>query len=300
MNLRQIDLNLLVALDVLLIERNVTRAGERLCLSQSAMSSTLARLRHTFDDELLVRVGRQLELTAYAEEISVPLRQCLQQLEDMLNAKRAFEPQSSNRLFRVAATDYAVLLMLAPLVNRLQQLAPNVSVQFVKLDSEVRKRLIEGDIDFCIMPEGIEPTFPSLDLFKDPWVCIMWDQHQAIGETLTLDEFMAQPHMSFDIDDEGHASVADEHLLRAGYRRNIVATTTSMTNVPFLLQGTAMLSMVPRRLAERLRVAAGIRLVDIPLQVPPLAEKLVWNPRFTQSQPHIWMREQIASIAASL
>ena len=123
MNLRQIDLNLLVALDVLLTERNVTRAGERLCLSQSAMSSTLARLRHTFDDELLVRVGRQLELTAYAEEIAAPVRQCLQQLDDMLNAKRAFEPSSSSRLFRIAATDYAVMLMLAPLVNRLQQLA---------------------------------------------------------------------------------------------------------------------------------------------------------------------------------
>jgi DNA-binding transcriptional LysR family regulator len=94
--------------------------------------------------------------------------------------------------------------------------------------------------------------------------------------------------------------VADEHLLRNGYRRNIVATTASLTNAPFLLQGTAMLAMVPRRLAERLRVAAGIRLLELPLEVPPLAERLVWNPRFTQSQPHIWMREQIASIAATL
>ncbi len=111
---------------------------------------------------------------------------------------------------------------------------------------------------------------------------------------------MAQPHMAFDIGDEGHASVADEYVLRQGYQRNIVATTTSMTNAPFLLQGTAMLSMVPRRLAERLRSAAGIRLLKIPIEVPPLAERLVWNPRFTQSQPHIWMREQIASIAASL
>mgnify|MGYP000002575770 CR=1 FL=1 len=300
MNLRQIDLNLLVALDVLLTERNVTRAGERLCLSQSAMSSTLARLRHTFDDELLVRVGRQLELTAYAEEIAAPVRQCLQQLDDMLNAKRAFEPSSSSRLFRIAATDYAVMLMLAPLVNRLQQLAPGVSVQFVKLDSAARERLADGDIDFCIMPEGVETALPSSNLFKDPWVCILSDQHQSVGAQLTLEEFMAQPHMAFDIDDEGHASVADEHLLRKGYRRNIVATTASLTNAPFLLQGTAMLAMVPRRLAERLRVAAGIRLLELPLEVPPLAERLVWNPRFTQSQPHIWMREQIASIAATL
>lgn len=300
MNLRQIDLNLLVALDALLTERNVTRAGERLCLSQSAMSSTLARLRHTFDDELLVRVGRQLELTAYAEEIAVPVRQCLQQLEDLLNAKRVFEPQAAKRIFRIAATDYAVLLMLAPLVNRLRALAPDISVQFVKLDSAARARLVDGEVDFCVMPEGVEPNLPSQELFHDPWVCILWDQHESIGTELTLEEFMAQPHMAFDFGEEGHASIADEHVLRQGYRRNIVATTASMTNAPFLLHGTSMLSMVPRRLAERLRAAAGIRLLAIPLEVPPLAERLVWNPRFTQSQPHIWMREQIGSIAAAL
>lgn len=300
MNLRQIDLNLLIALDALLTERNVTRAGERLCLSQSAMSGTLAKLRHMFDDELLVRVGRNLEPTAYANEIAGPVRQCLQQLEDLLNAKRAFDPRAENRVFRIAATDYAVLLMLAPLVTRLAERAPNISVQFVKLDSAARERLVDGTVDFCIMPEGVEPGLPSLALFEDPWVCILWDQHQSIGEGLTLEDFMAQPHMAFNISDEGHASMADEHLARNGYRRHIVATTASMTNAPFLLQGTTMLSVVPRRLAERLREAASIRLLDLPVEVPPLAEKLVWNPRFTQSLPHIWMREQIASIASAL
>ncbi|MGP1609190.1 MAG: LysR substrate-binding domain-containing protein, partial [Burkholderiales bacterium] len=239
-------------------------------------------------------------LTAYAEEIAAPVRQCLQQLEDLLNARRAFEPQVEKRVFRIAATDYAVLLLLAPLVKRLAELAPGISVEFVKLDTAARERLAAGDIDFSIMPEGVETGLPSMDLFKDPWVCILWDKHQSIGVHLTLEDFMAQPHMAFSIGDEGHASVADAHLLRQGYRRNIVATTTSMTNAPFLLQGTAMLAVVQRRLAERLRMAAGIRLLDLPLDVPPLAEKLVWNPRFTQSQPHKWMRDLLADIAAAL
>jgi DNA-binding transcriptional LysR family regulator len=111
---------------------------------------------------------------------------------------------------------------------------------------------------------------------------------------------MAQPHMAFSIGDDGHASMADEHLLRNGYQRNIVATTASFTNAPFLLQGTTMLTMVPRRLAERMRDAARIRLLDIPVAVPPLAEKLIWNPRFTQSQPHKWMRGLMAEIATAL
>lgn len=300
MNLRQIDLNLLVALDALLTERNVTRAGERLSLSQSAMSGALAKLRLLFDDELLVRVGRNLELTAYAEEIAVPVRQCLQQLEDLLNAKRAFEPKVEQRVFRIAATEYAVLLMLAPLVKRLAELAPGISVQFVKLDSVAREQLANGDIDFSIMPDGVESALPSMDLFKDPWVCIVWDQHPSIGAQLSVDQFMAQPHMTYNIDDEGHASMADEHLVRSGYRRNVVATTASFTNAPFLLQGTTMLTMVPRRLAERMREAARIRLLDIPVEVPPLVEKLIWNPRFTHSQPHQWMRSLLADIAAGL
>ena len=300
MNLRQIDLNLLVALDALLTECNVTRAGERLCLSQSAMSGALAKLRHIFDDELLVRVGRNLELTAYAEELAGPVRQCLQQLEDLLNAKRSFEPLVESRIFQIAATDYAVLLMLGPLVKRLEELAPDVSVRFVKLDSNARERLAAGDIDFSIMPKGVDTTLPSLDLFKDPWVCILWERHPSIGANLTLDEFMAQPHMAFHIGDEGHASIADEHLVHQGYQRNVVATTESFTNAPFLLQGTTMLAMVPRRLAERLQEAAHIRLMDIPVEVPPLAEKLIWNPRFTQSRPHLWMRELLANIAATL
>jgi DNA-binding transcriptional LysR family regulator len=190
--------------------------------------------------------------------------------------------------------------MLAPLVKRLAELAPGISVQFVKLDSAARERLVNGDIDFSIMPEGVEAGLPSMDLFQDPWVCILWERHQSIGAQLTLDEFMAQPHMAFNIDNEGHASMADEHLLREGYRRNIVATTASITNAPFLLQGTTMLTMVPRRLAERMREAARIRLVDIPVAVPPLAEKLIWNPRFTQSLPHQWMRGLLADIAAAL
>ena len=264
------------------------------------MSGALAKLRHIFDDELLVRVGRNLELTAYAEELAGPVRQCLQQLEDLLNAKRSFEPLVESRIFQIAATDYAVLLMLGPLVKRLEELAPDVSVRFVKLDSNARERLAAGDIDFSIMPKGVDTTLPSLDLFKDPWVCILWERHPSIGANLTLDEFMAQPHMAFHIGDEGHASIADEHLVHQGYQRNVVATTESFTNAPFLLQGTTMLAMVPRRLAERLQEAAHIRLMDIPVEVPPLAEKLIWNPRFTQSRPHLWMRELLANIAATL
>ena len=300
MNLRQIDLNLLVALDVLLTERNVTRAGEKLNLSQSAMSGILAKLRHYFDDELLVRVGRNFELTALAQELAGPVRQCLQQVEDVLNTKRPFVPQEESRVLQIAASDYAVLLLLAPLVKRLAEVAPKVSVRFVKLDSHARELLAGGAIDFCIMPRGVQTSLPSADLFDDSWVCIAWAGHPELGESMNLAEFMAQPHMGFNIGDTGHNSVADEYLAHHGYARNIVATTESLTNAPFLLQGTRMLTVVQRRLAERLRAAAGIRLIELPMTIPSLSEQLVWNPRFTQSRAHEWMRGLMCDVAARL
>src|SRR5512134_1639571 len=125
MNLRQFDLNLLVALDVLLTERNVTRAGERLFLSQPAMSGILARLRHAFQDELLVRVGRNLEPTAFAAELAGPVHECVRQLEDLLNQRRPFAPESSSWSFQIAASDYVVFLVLGPLFRSLSEIAPN-------------------------------------------------------------------------------------------------------------------------------------------------------------------------------
>ena len=300
MNLRQVDLNLLVSLDALLTARNVTQAGRQLFLSQSAMSGNLARLRQLFDDELLVRVGRNLELTDFAEEIAGPVRECVQRIEDLLNAKRPFVPETEKREFKIAASDYSVLLLLGPLVKQLELLAPNISVRFVKLDQHTREKLEAGDVDFSILPEEIDSGLPSLSLFKDRFVCIAWSGHPAIKRKLTLDAFLAQQHMVFNIGETGHNSIADLFMHNEGYQRNIVASTESLTNAPFLLQGTSMITVVPRRLAERLQAAADIKLFELPIKVPLLSEKLVWNPRFTTSQGHIWMRELMASVARAL
>ena len=122
----------------------------------------------------------------------------------------------------------------------------------------------------------------------------------AIGDRLTIEEFLEHPHLSFNISDSGHLSVADEFLTRLGHRRRIVASTGSFTAAPFLLRDTPLLTLVPKRLGERLERAADIRLLDLPFDVPPLCEKLAWNPRFTSSPAHAWMRDQLVEVAQSL
>ena len=300
MNLRQFDLNLLVALDVLLQERNVTRAAERLFLSQSAMSGMLSRLRHAFGDELLVRVGRHLEPTEFAAGLAERVHECVVELEDLLEETRPFDPESDRRAFRIGLSDYAALLLSGPLVNRLERDAPHMAVHFLRLDLAAGERLNVGEIDFAIFPREIDSVLPSVPLFDDTWVCVAWDKHPSLGERLTIEEFLKHPHMSFNMSDPGHASVADEFLARNGHERRIVASTESFTAAPFLLQGTTLLTILPRRLGERMQRAADIRLLELPFDVPPLREKLVWNPRFTSSPGHVWMREQLVELAGNL
>src|SRR5665213_3068404 len=167
MNLVQFDLNLLVALDALLRERNVTRAGQRIGLSQPAMSGTLARLRELFRNELLVRVGRNLELTPLAQDLGEPLRQCIERIETMMDERRAFDPARERRIFTIAASDYATYLLMPHLLERLSCEAPDITVKFTQLTKHSFDLLDEDRIDFVIMPSEVETNNPGELLFID-------------------------------------------------------------------------------------------------------------------------------------
>jgi DNA-binding transcriptional LysR family regulator len=300
MNLRQFDLNLLVALDVLLTERNVTRAGERLFLSQPAVSGILARLRHAFQDELLVRVGRNLELTAFAADLAGPVRDCVRQIEDLLNLRRPFQPESALWSFRIAASDYVVFLLLGSLLKSLTERAPNISVRFMALEPSAGERLAAGELDFAVLPVEIEPSLPSVELFEDTWVCAVWSGHPHAAEQFTLEEFLATPHLSFRLAGPDHGSIAESHLAQLGFELKIVASTESFAAAPFLLRDTPFATLVPRRLGERLQPTADIRLIELPLAIPPLREKLIWSPRYTASPAHTWFRERLVEVAKAL
>jgi DNA-binding transcriptional LysR family regulator len=291
---------LLVALDVLLTERNVTRAGERLFLSQPAVSGILARLRHAFQDELLVRVGRNLELTAFAADLAGPVHDSVRQVEDLLNLRRSFEPESALWSFRIAASDYVVFLLFGTLLKSLNQLAPNVSARFMALEPSVGDRLAAGELDFAVLPAELEPSLPSQPLFDDSWVCAVWSGHPHARDHFTLDEFLAIPHLSFRLAGPDHGSIAESYLAQLGFELKIVASTESFATAPFLLRDTPFATLVPRRLGERLQRAAEIRLVELPLDIPLLHEKLIWSPRYTASPAHVWFRERLVEVARTL
>jgi DNA-binding transcriptional LysR family regulator len=160
--------------------------------------------------------------------------------------------------------------------------------------------LSAGDVDFAILPAEFEANLPSVPLFEDSWVCAVWSGHPHKKDRFTVDELLAFPHLSFRLAGPDNGSIAETFLAQAGYERRIVASTESFATAPFLLRETPLVTLVPRRLGERLQRAADIRLVELPIEVPPLREKLIWSPRFTASAAHAWLRAQLVEVAKAL
>ena len=303
MNLRNIDLNLLVVLDALLVEANVSRAGLRIGLSQSAMSAALARLREVFNDPLLVRVGRELALTRYAEELKVPVRETLARIEQTLQQKAAFDPKTDARTFSISASDYAGLVLLTHAVRAIAFEAPNVTLHLLPRSREAARLLQNGQADIVIEPSELfgATEFPSSPLLSDRWLCAVDARNPHVRKnSISRKKFLELPHLVYGIGIDRQLNLADQHLAELGLQRRIDVTVESFLLVPFLIQGTHLVSLVLERAAKRLAHTAHIRTLEPPFDLPDIHERMYWHPRHTTDSGHRWLRERLQSIAANL
>jgi LysR family nod box-dependent transcriptional activator len=187
MRFNRLDLNLLVALDALLDERRITRAAERLSLSQSAISGMLARLREYFDDELLVPVGRALELTPLARELAVPVRNVLLQIQTVVSINPEFKPSTAKRHFKIATSDYVISVFLGRAIPMLEIIAPDITLEFMPQVEDSAEKLRRGEYDFLIIPEPfIADDQPHTPLFDDEYTCVVWEGNTVVGDHVDL------------------------------------------------------------------------------------------------------------------
>jgi LysR family transcriptional regulator, nod-box dependent transcriptional activator len=302
-NLRNVDLNLLVVLDALLSERNVSRAGQRIGLSQSAMSAALSRLREVFRDPLLVRVGRELALTRNANDLIVPVRETLGRIEQTLLQRPAFDPKTDTRTFSISASDYAGLILLTHFVRAIAVEAPNVTLHLLPRFRDAA-RLVQADqVDIIIEPSELfgETEFPSSPLLTDRWLCAVDKKNPHIKKNvMTEKQFLELPHMVYGIGTDRQLNLADQHLARLGVKRRIDVTVESFLLVPFLLQGTQLVSLVLERAARRLAQTTHIRTLEAPFELPDIHERMYWHPRHTTDTGHRWLRERLKTVAAAL
>jgi DNA-binding transcriptional LysR family regulator len=301
-NLHGIDLNLLVALDALLAERNVTRAGQRLSLSQPAMSAALARLRRLLDDPLLVRCGRVLEPTPFAESLADPVRDILFRVEHALAHRLRFDPASDTRTFSVVASDYATVILLRPLFEHLADLAPKVRVAVAPFSPDFEDELRRDQADLLVVPREVAggklADFPNETLFTDRFVCAVWREHPGVGKTITVEQLSELPYLTYGAGTL--SSFVDVQLDALGIERQVEVTTQSFVIAPFLLRGTRFFTMVQERLAREVAEAAEIRLLEPPVGLRPITEVMFWHPRHTSDPAHLWLRGHLGRLAAGL
>ena len=298
-DIRKLDLNLLRALDALLDERSVTKAAERLALTQPAVSGVLARLRESFDDPLFVRTPRGIVPTPRAMQIVGPLKQILGEVETLLRPS-TFEPSTAAFTISVAATDYAFRAAVIPFLSKLRQVAPGIRVAARPVeDDRVETQFERGDLDLALMtPEAALPELHSQHLFDESYVCAVRADHpDATARALSIDRFCALDHALVSFTGERFWGVTDDALTSIGRRRHIAVSVTGFLVLTEVLLTTDLIAVVPRRLVSGVD---GLVLLKPPIDIPGFSKLAVWHERTHYDPGHQWARALLIETCGAL
>lgn len=294
-NLRRLDLNLLLTLDALLAEHHVTRAAQRLGLSQPAVSVHLAKLREALGDPLLLPGPRGMRPTTRANELREPLRQALEALQRAVSPSAPFDPARAEHTWRIAASDYTEAAILLPALAGLRRAAPGTRLAVLQIvPSRLAKLAEQGDIDLAFhIREGAPPTLRHRRLLAERYVLAGRADHPRLKRRPTLAQFCAIEHVVVSPDGGGFRGVADEALARVGATRRVVLSVPHFTFVKAVLASTDLVAMLPARLiGER---DDALRVVEAPIEVPGFEMNMLWHERSHRDPAHVWLREQIAA-----
>lgn len=301
MRTQRIDLNLLIALEALLSERNVTRAAERMHITQSAMSGVLARLRDYFGDPLLVPVGRTMRLTARAESLLMPVREILLKVDSTLGMQPGFDAATADDHFTLIASDYLSHVLLAEVLRRVALLAPKLRFEIRPTGSTMLQDLDQGRVDFLIAPAHLViADHPQAVLFDDGYQVIACSQHAELQQGITTEQFQSLGHVVYQ-NEQGHNPWFDQwYANQHGQGRRIEVVTHSFALMPRFIVGTKRIATVQTRLALQFEQSMAVRLLAPPMETPRLTEVLQWH-RYRDGDPAmLWLREQIVHAAAQM
>jgi LysR family nod box-dependent transcriptional activator len=290
MDIRDFDAGLLVALDALLTEKSVTRAGERLHLSQPATSIILSRLRKYFGNELLAPVGRRMVLTPLAESLVQPVRSCLMQIQHTVASKAEFDPAASDRKFCFAVSDYVTAVLMPQAMQEAARQAPGVSFELVRLDENIEQKLENGSIDFLIRPSVHSlRTHPIEPLFEDTHTCVVWRRNPLAGASISQSRFFGMSHIAVHF---GHAPAffEDWFATHHGNIRKIEVITQDFEAACRLVVGTNRMATVMTRMAQLCAEYLPLKLIRPSFAVPKVTHCLQWHRYQDQDPGHIWLR----------
>lgn len=292
MSLRNIDLNLLVILDAVLSEQNVSRAAEKLGLTQSAVSHALRRLRAEFKDELLVRNGRQMALTWKASQIRDGLHAALSQIEEVVGDKAGFDPGRSSRTFALRVSDYVSDYLLADLCHALRLHAPGLRLQVEHFRGDVPD-ILGDEIHVRLASEGERSSkLRYVRVVDDEFAVILGRRHPAADEIMTLELYLSLAHLKVAASAIG-GNMIDDALRRRGLSREIVLRLPGWADVGSIVEASDIVAVVPRHWAARPSLRRRCRSKPLPIEEVRFAIDVIWDRRFDEDTGHMWMRSLV-------
>jgi DNA-binding transcriptional LysR family regulator len=299
MNVADLDLNLLRAFDAIVTEGSVTVAGERIGLSQPAMSNALSRLRQSFGDPLFVRTPRGMRATPFAQQLAQPVREALRLVQTALQQHAGFEPGSSGNTFRFYMSDIGEMVFLPRLLERIKHEAPGVKIEVVRIPiKDVHAALEAGEIDLAVgfLP-GLTTGVRAQSLFRETYACMLRADHPVVGAKISAKQFREASHVLVSYAGTGH-QVIEETYVAEGLNDCIAVRVPHFLVVPMILARTDLVVTVPSRVAAIFARLGNFKVLKLPLAMPSFEVRLHWHQRFHQDPANLWLRRVMTELYA--
>jgi DNA-binding transcriptional LysR family regulator len=299
MNTMDFDLNLLRVFDAIATEGSVTVAGERIGLSQPAMSNALARLRTLFGDPLFVRTPRGMRPTPFAQQLAQPVREALRLIQGALLQHAGFEPGSSDNTFRFWMSDIGEMVFLPGLLERVKHDAPGVKIEVVRIPiKDVHAALEAGELDLAVgfLP-GLTTGMRRQPLFREHYVCMLRADHPVIGAKISAKQFREAAHVLVSYAGTGH-QVIEETFVAEGLSARIAVRVPHFLVVPMILARTDLIVTVPSRVAAVFAQLGNFKVLKLPVDMPDFEVRLHWHERFHQDPANRWLRQVMTELYA--
>jgi LysR family transcriptional regulator, nod-box dependent transcriptional activator len=307
LELRRFDLNLLISLDALLHEKNISRAADRLHVSQPAMSAALHKLRDYFNDTLLVRVGRNLQLTPRALSLVEPVREALLRIQATLETRPQFDPATARREFAIIISEEALPDLLPALVKHLAAKAPGIACRVQLISESILIRLEYGEADLCVCLDRLKlyatrawpDSLRMVRLRPVRWVCAVDAHHPTVDNSLSAEQFFTLPRA---FGAPSSYSVSTEELVRRLFDIDVTVhlAVPSLLHLPLVLPGTSYVATLPERVLKLVPPLLPLKSFPTPFHIPIQHELLLWHSRHEPDPAHAWLRELIVQIAREL
>lgn len=297
MDLRQIDLNLLVIFNQLLLDRRVSTSAEKLGLTQPAVSNALKRLRTLLKDDLFVRTARGMEPTPYAMHLAEPVGYALGSLQNAFNQRDTFDPATSSRTFTLAMTDIGEIYFMPPLLEALARLAPYIRISTLRNTAgNLREDMEAGSVDLALgLLPHLQTGFFQRRLFFQRYVCMFRQGHPTASTPISLESFCSCAHVGVIAANTGHGEV-DALMERMGIKRQVRLVVPHFVAVGHILQSTDLIATVPERFAVRCEGPFGLVTSPLPVRLPEIAINLFWQAKYNREPANMWLRQLIVTL----